>query len=380
MTTLYKLNNNGTVSWWKIVVVGDDSYKVSWGPDHTNMVERDNTQLTTPEIKRHTLQEIIEARVNEQVARKGYSYDVPTEKPELPMLAQKWVDFKPKAGTSNSEVEHFNATYLQPKLDGIRCIAGRRTLRSRKNTDFTSVPHIEQMMEDIYSVEAFDPYIRFDGELYIHQQPLATVQSAVSRESYHPYLSNLVQYHIYDVVSLEHNFQTRLAILNSIQYLIDAAYAKLLDSDCRIKPSECPIILVPTIPAPSTKDESFDHILKEVHKAHIDMGYEGTIIRNSDGYYRPNYRSFDLLKYKDVCDAEFEILDILEDKNGGAIFVCKTPENKRFRVSPSFTKARKQQIVNYREKYIGKLLTIEYEKLSEYGVPLKPIGKAIRMD
>ncbi len=67
------------------------------------------------------------SRIAYQRDRKGYSVEIPTSRPSLPMLAQEY--------KKNPE---FAQTALQPKLDGIRCIMSNEGLLSRKNRYFTS--------------------------------------------------------------------------------------------------------------------------------------------------------------------------------------------------------------------------------------------------
>lgn len=366
-TTLYKLNNSNRVSWWTIESL-PEGYSVAWGQDHENINVQDNITFTQSQ----NVEENVQSKINMMIARKGYSRDVPTTLPDLPMLAQTWKDYKQAVLSDTSQVRPHTSLCVQPKYDGIRCLATCVSMKSRRNTPITSCPHVEIALESLLS-NSFANWssVKFDGELYIPGADLQTTQSAVRCSSYHPMLWSSVKYVIFDVVDTELTYNQRLSILHILR---DALRAGLdIKGDCKFSKQAARSIEVAPTYNISTQEEELVHY----HRQFVSAGYEGTIVRNLDGMYRPNYRSYDLLKYKDFLDSEFEIVDVVAGKDDCAIFVCKTAENRRFRVNPSFPKTRKQQILIYKQNYIGKQLVVKYEKLSIEGVPLKPIGVTI---
>lgn len=384
-TTLYKLNNTGKVSWWTITPNSNDPsnpfYEVSWGQDHKQQSVENNYQRTSAKHKPSSLEDQVQSKINEMIARKGYSYDIPTSSPELPMLAQPWKDFRAAVDSDRSEVRDFELTYLQPKIDGIRCIATGYTMYSRRNDVIRSCPHIELLLQALH--EVYGPF-KLDGELYIEGADLQTISSAVKRGSYDPIMVHHIKYFVFDLVDLELTFKDRSAKLREIYANVPKAYELAVS---RIDRTSIPKFLinrpipfefVPTYRSTTTGHPLFSQELKEYHEAFVQKGFEGTIIRNGESLYQPNYRTFDLVKYKDFMDSEFPVVDVLKDKDDCAIFLCKTEEGKHFKVTPSFRKTRRQQIYLNKENYIGQNLTVSYEKFSKDGVPLKPIGKAIR--
>jgi DNA ligase-1 len=84
-----------------------------------------------------------------------------------------------------------------------------------------------------------------------------------------------------------------------------------------------------------------------------------------------------------MIDQEYQIVDVLEatgkDK-GTAIFVCCLPDDlsATFRVRPKGTQAQRAQMKKDRQKLIGKQLTVQYQELTDGGVPRFPIGISVR--
>ena len=71
-----------------------------------------------------------------------------------PMLAKKWEDEKMRVRLP---------VYVQPKLDGIRCIADKDGLWSRNGKPILSVPHIHDSLKPLFNA---NPSLILDGELY----------------------------------------------------------------------------------------------------------------------------------------------------------------------------------------------------------------------
>jgi DNA ligase-1 len=118
-----------------------------------------------------------------------------------------------------------------------------------------------------------------------------------------------------------------------------------------------------------------------LHVIFTTQGNEGTIIRNKDGIYKLNHRSSDLQKYKSFQDDEYEIIGFKEGTNtdeGCVIWECKTPNGLEFSVRPRGTKEQRTEWFDNGESYIGSLLTVRYQELTDDGIPRFPVGIAIR--
>lgn len=241
--------------------------------------------------------------------------------------------------------------YVQPKLDGVRALVTRKgndiIFTSRDENEF---PHVAHLIPFLLNMMA-DGEI-WDGELYCKKLCFEDLISAVKRKQ--PNTLKL-EYWVYDCV-MKGNFEDRH-----------------LHIDSKIR-GNGPIIPVPTLLVECEED------MLACHKVMLQKGYEGTMIRNSNGGYA-NKRSSNLQKYKNMIDAEFKIVRYEEGTGkdvGCIIFVCTTESGKEFTVRPNGSYERRMQWYKEGKKLIGKYLTVQYQNLSEDGVPRFPIGINIR--
>lgn len=250
--------------------------------------------------------------------------------------------------------------YVQPKLDGIRCIAilkdGKCTLWSRTRKQITSMPHIVAEIEKHWKAD-----IVLDGELYNHEfkKDFEKIVSAVRKEEAEEGYLN-VQYHVYDIANGD-PFKIRMDRLfkcfnvgnPSLQYV--------------------KWVLTTT----TAEDEVLHHF--EIFK---EQGYEGAMLRNPDSLY-VNKRSYDLQKVKEFDDGEFDILGVEEGRgklqgHAGA-FLCRTTDGKTFLAKMSGDTDRLRDYFLNHRLWEGKRLTVQYQGLTgANGVPRFPVGVAIR--
>jgi DNA ligase-1 len=357
--TLYVLNNFNDISWWKIEFnVELATNTITWGR-RTHHQPPQETQHGSQVLENSTIEEYY-SRIAYQRDRKGYSVEIPTSRPSLPMLAQEY--------KKNPE---FAFTALQPKLDGIRCIMSNEGLLSRKNRYFTSCPHLE-----LY-IHKLPDGIKLDGELIIPNTPINTIESLVMRGTPDLRLCQEIEYHVFDIVDTEAPFYPRIQEAARIVEEMENFYIK-----CRTEPNhpyqklnyfskKCPFKMVYTVlhGEPISDDE-----LKDQFDEFKAQGYEGMMVRNADGPYEINKRSPNLLKMKSFVDSEFEIVDVVEGAGKTGVFVCKASNGSEFKCSFRGTNSKRQQILKYKDNYIGKFLQVEFEGLSEYGIPRCPVG------
>ena len=129
--------------------------------------------------------------------------------------------------------------------------------------------------------------------------------------------------------------------------------------------------------------------VNQYHGIFVSQGYEGSIIRSGGGEpYNFQYRDNQLQKNKDFDDAEFVIVGCKEGTGiaeGMAIFKCQSQSvtggvngDGTFDVVVKCTHAERQKQWKNRAKYIGLLLTVRYQCLSDDGIPIFPVGIAVR--
>ncbi len=262
----------------------------------------------------------------------------------LPMLA---LDFKKRG--YNIEWP----AYVQPKLNGIRCLAKRVSrytveYRSRGGKDFTILQHLTPHLCKVMSVGE-----TLDGELFTKQLTFQRITSAVKRQQGN---TLLLEYWVYDCLKTS-NFDDRTKYLRKILSKKGA------------------IILVPTR---LVKNEDQ---MKKFHLQMVAAGYEGTIIRNMMGAYRPDYRSPDLQKYKDFIDEEFEIVggkDGVGKDEKAITFICVQEEGKEFDARPRGTYDQRRAWFEDLPNLVGKKLTVRYFSRTDENIPYLPVGIAIR--
>ena len=191
-----------------------------------------------------------------------------------PMLAHKYDD---------SRVDWSQPVYIQPKLDGVRCLFTKDGAFSRTGKKFMNVRHIEMALKSFFDQQ---PDVILDGELYNHklkrdfEKIISLVRKQKPTDTNRLDAQHLVQFHCYDYFDgvLYDSYKTRMNnLVTSDIYDAQIKYvpAKLVDSY---------------------------NYARTLHKEYLDEGYEGSIIR-LDGLYKHG-RSYDLMKFKDFSDTE----------------------------------------------------------------------------
>lgn len=299
-----------------------------------------------------------EKKYNEKYENKDEEKD--NEK-YFPMLAHT---YEPNSNKKKKKDIVFPC-YVQPKLDGLRCIIyedkkGNVICQSRTGSYFETMDHISQELK--YFLNSTRKIL--DGELYTNDIPFEELAGLIKKkkitEDDRKKLLN-VKYHVYDIIDENKKYSERY--LDIITLFSEKEYKY--------------VVSVPTYTAKNT--ESF----KKFFGDFIEMGYEGIMLRNIEGMYRCNYRSNDLQKYKEFKESEYIISGFKEgdgrDK-GTVIWICNTVDNKEFSVRPKGSLEERRKLFQNGKEYIGKKLTVIYQELSEMGVPRFPVGKDIRED
>lgn len=376
LPTLYKKTSTGAIQQWEIYVAEHPLHAIAIITTDFGQVGSNNPQRTSDTItkgknegKKNATTFLEQAHAEatakwEKQQKKGYVTSIEMAEADglsslieggiVPMLAHKFADQAHKIKYP---------AYVQPKLDGIRCIAiladGEVTLWSRTRKRITGVPHIARKLEQM--LVGHDDMI-LDGELYNHdyKSNFEKIVSFVRQET--PADGHeVVQYHVYDMVTTV-GFQDR--------------YAFLGDFFSSKKEYQDPVRLVETIRV-SAEDEIMDYF-----DAFRKQGYEGAMVRNAESKY-VNKRSYDLQKVKEFDDAEFEIFGVEEGRgklqgHAGA-FQCRTADGKLFLAKMSGELSNLKRYFDDHTLWAGKKLTVKYQGLTgANGVPRFPIGVSIR--
>ena len=235
--------------------------------------------------------------------------------------------------------------YATPKYNGLNgtyWLLPDKTLKltSRGGDELPPIPHLEPTI--LKMMEQFKTTC-INGELYISGESLQNITSAVKKPKE---LSKSLVFIPFELPLVSAPYKDKVSLL--IKYI--------------------PIVYI-------TREE----MLEEFFTVTVEAGYEGIVIYNTDSIYQFNQRSSTVLKYKPVADAEYKILSYTTDRNGHPVFTCETHDGKQFKVKPKGTdEERKQIITNFDSQYKNNYYKIEYEMLSDSGIPLKGIGVGLR--
>ena len=325
--------------------------------------------------------------------------------PFLPMLAQTFDPADLAATTKKKKVIKFPC-FVQPKLDGLRCVSyARRSadaavcLQSRTGAFFTGLPHIAAALRPYLSQH---PSVVIDGELYTDQMPFEELAGLIKKKKITDAdVARLkkVKYHVYDIYDhARHDmpYTERMGVLaaavrrcgcvaNDTFHNSGTPVAGAATSG-RMLRSAATTTVVATEDAAAvvlvrTEKVAVLAEFRQLFAEFVEAGYEGIMLRNAAGVYRANYRSNDLQKYKEFLEDEYRIIDFTQGEGrdaGAVIWVCETADGKEFTVRPRGTMEQRRDWFNDGASYIGKNLTVVYQELTEEGKPRFPVGKSLR--
>ena len=246
--------------------------------------------------------------------------------------------------------------YVQAKLDGVRSIFHKGVLTSRNGKEFSGLEHILAEL-----APATKEGLILDGEVYSttlsFQQFVGLVKKKKFTEDDKKQLKN-VNLWVYDCVNNK-PFEDRLATLKEFFGKHKFTHVHLLPTE------EC-----------ATRED-----LKGFHDKYVKDGNEGLIVRNKQGMYQLGARSYDLQKYKEFEDAEYEVAGFTDGQGleeGLVIWICKTAKGQTFNVRPRGTHEDRAALFKVAKNYVGKQLTVRYQELTEDGIPRFPVGISFR--
>ena len=295
-----------------------------------------------------------------------------------PMLAYK---------VGKKKMEWNDSIYLQPKLDGVRCLIQREVFPisqggarvvaySRTGKEWKNINHI---LEELTPFFQKYPDVVLDGELYNHElrddfeKIISLVRKKKPTDEDRSEAKEMVQYHVYDIIdpdsdkpfSLRNNFIKET--FSYQEYARKVRRAKIL----------YPSIKTLTFGLVQSRKHAYD-----LHKLNVKAGYEGSILRLDKSYEQK--RSYNLQKFKDFHDAEAIIVGYEEGKGKrvGTLgkFVMQDEEGVQFGCPPGkgFNYKDLRNILNNIHDYIGQEATFTYFERTKAGSYRHPLFKTIR--
>lgn len=363
LSTLYHRAKGGDLRQWRVWTEGADILT-----EYGQVGGQLQTSRKTAEAKnvgRSNETTPVEQALQEAEALHKYKLDRKySETPEgaqetlpLPMLAH---GFK---GTKRKKFGY--PADIQPKLDGVRCLAERDdednvVLTSRQGKPW-NIPHVAEQL-----ALWLPPGMTLDGELYVHGESCQRITSwsksaSPDGKSYKPESLQLV-YHVYDMPKVQgddsHAWGTRNYYLG----------LHLQESDN-----------VQRVPSFQVQTESG---MWDMYGQYMSQGYEGAILRGMSGVYLWGYRSADLLKVKEFQDAEFEVIDARDGKgkmSGCVVFVCRNDmTDGTFECTMKVPMVERRRMYEERDRYIGQMLTVRFFDRTDDNIPRFPVGIVFR--
>ena len=276
-----------------------------------------------------------------------------------PMLAYK-VDAKP--------IDWTNKVYMQPKLDGVRCLIqlndkGEVHAYSRTGKPWLNIAHILEDLEYFFEIH---PDVVLDGELYNHdlRNDFEKIISLVRKQKPHSLdkaeSKELVQFHCYDYV----------------ETVLNESYSYRKDQLCTSDMYSDSVKYVPTY---LIKDDAH---AKVSHEINLADGYEGSILRLDTPYQCK--RSYSLQKFKDFHDTEATIVgyEAGKGKREGTLgkFLMQDDEGVKFGCPPGkgYNYKDLANMINNIHDYMGKRATFTYFERTKAGSYRHPLFKTLR--
>ena len=191
---------------------------------------------------------------------------------------------------STKPIDYSKPTFIQPKLDGVRCVIQSECrgsswmvkAYSRTGKEWKNINHILAQLKPFFKKY---PKVILDGELYNHDlrynfaKIISLVRKTKPTDEDRVEASKMTQFHCYDIIDEKLPFDQRIEFVNQSLMLLG-------DSIHIVDTSQCHTEIA----------------TKVFHKDNLDQGYEGSIVRTNDTYHCN--RSHNLRKFKDFHDAE----------------------------------------------------------------------------
>tara|TARA_S200002703_G_C3785014_1_gene241989 strand:+ start:436 stop:1308 length:873 start_codon:yes stop_codon:yes gene_type:complete len=281
-------------------------------------------------------------------------------------LKKNMTNFKPMLAHPVSKTinwQNENEThFIQPKLDGVRCIITRYGAHSRNGKQFHNCKHILTELKPLF---ADNPFLILDGELYNHKfknnfnKIISLVKKQKPTQADKFESASYLQFHCYDLFSSYLKFIDRTLAITNLKSKYKLKFTHEVD----------------------TKVVWNDDELNKYHKQNKANGYEGSMLRTNSLYEQK--RSYTLQKVKDWSDTEATITGYVEGKGkfakGLGKWLAVDKDGREVEIPwPTLTIENRKQMWQARKEYIGKLLTFEFFERTPAGAYRFPRAKTIR--
>lgn len=283
----------------------------------------------------------------------------------LPMLAKTF---------NNTNNKIFNKTPIrigQYKINGLRCIISAKRnntdmfkpislrFQSREGTYWNSLSNLEDYLLTVIPNEFLNKMIdedwELDGELYLPGYKVNEINHFVKDPKCKE--NKFIQYWCYDAIIDDTPQYRRLDILGQVfenrTYEFTSLNNHLNNKERFIYINNYTI---------ENEDDAVKH-----RNLFINLGFEGLILRDPDKEYQIGKRNSSMIKFKDVMEGSFKIIDIYPEgiSRNIPLFLCKNDiNNETFEVHINGTLKDQEKYLYSKDKFIGKTLYIAFGERS----------------
>ena len=281
---------------------------------------------------------------------------------------------------STKPIDYSKPVFMQPKLDGVRCliqaeftdvfknakgfgsIEKKVKAYSRTGKEWKNIDHILEQL-----IPFFDKYpdVILDGELYNHdlkddfEKIISLVRKTKPTDEDRLESEEMVQFHCYDMIDENMCFADRYKFV--FNHLRDSYSVRTVET---------------------MDDVHSEEFAKDIHESCLEIGYEGSILRTNDVYKCG--RSWSLRKFKDFHDAEAYIVgyEAGQGKREGTLgkFLMQDEDGNKFGCPPGkgFTYKDMKDMLDNIHEYMGQTATFTYFERTKAGSYRHPLFKCIR--
>ena len=272
-----------------------------------------------------------------------------------PMLAHK---------VNDKKIDFTEPVFIQPKLDGVRCVFTKNGAYSRTGKQFHNLQHLELRLKGFFKL---NPDVQLDGELYNHalrddfEQIISLVRKQKPTDEDRLNAQKLIQYHVYDYIVPFIGYEARLDWLLSNKVLW---WGNVI------------------IPVETHRVHKYEEAANMHHDGFLKQGYEGSILRLNGAYEQK--RSYNLQKFKDFSDDEATIVgyEAGKGKRTGTLgkFFMMDDNGIEFGCPPGkgYNYKDLANILDNVHNYVGKRATFTYFERTKAGNYRHPMFKCIR--
>ena len=275
---------------------------------------------------------------------------------------------------SDKPIDYSKPVFMQPKLDGVRCVIQANVKRHLLTPDLNEIEvkaysrtgkewkNIDHILTDLVPFFKKYPNVILDGELYNHdlKDDFEKIISLVRKQNPDDIdmleSEDLVQFHCYDIIDETKIFDERNRFIT-----------KSVPRNNCVK--HVSTILMHT-----------EAQAKDCHQDNLNEGYEGSILRTNDVYKCG--RSWSLRKFKDFQDSEALLCDWVEGKGKrvGTIgkFMAVDEHGIVFGMPVMDKFDYLQENFEEMKTWVGKPATFTYFEKTKAGSYRHPLFKCIR--